>query len=128
METQLGDPTRVTSRFFRRNRGFEKGVLFWHLHQLTYETFYISTYFLYLVPIDKGFFYAFFFSNAVAIAYSNISPKQVKNYINYALNSKNIKKTSENFERIFGFEYSISYFTNKKIIEEIARVVDIINI
>lgn len=44
-----------------------------HLHQLTYETFYISTYFLYLVPIDKGFFYALFFSNAVAIAFADIS-------------------------------------------------------
>lgn len=60
----------------------------------------------------------------VAIVYGDISPKQVKNDINYALNSRNIKKTSENFERIFGFEYSISYFTNKKIIEEIARVVE----
>lgn len=60
---------------------------------------------------------------SIANLYGNITPKQVKNDISYALNSRQEEKTIKNFERIFNFEYDRYYFTNKNIIEEIARIV-----
>ena len=63
--------------------------------------------------------------NSIANFYGNISPKQVKNDISYAINSRTVEKTVNNFEKIFGFEYDQYYFTNKIIIEEIARVIKI---
>lgn len=59
----------------------------------------------------------------IANLYDNITPKQVKNDISYALNSRQEEKTIENFERIFNFKYDRYYFTNKNIIEEIARII-----
>ncbi len=41
----------------------------------------------------------------------------------YALNSRQEEKTIENFERIFNFKYDRYYFTNKNIVEEIARII-----
>ena len=63
--------------------------------------------------------------NSISNYYGNITAKQVKNDIFYALNSRLEEKTKKNFERVFGFEYDQYYFTNKIIIEEIARVVKI---
>lgn len=65
----------------------------------------------------------------IANIYGNITPKQVKNDISYALNSRVEEKTIKNFEKIFGFEYDNYYFTNKNIIEEITRIIkaDFIN-
>ncbi len=63
--------------------------------------------------------------NSIANFYGNITPKQVKNDISYALNSRAEEKTINNFEKIFGFKYDQYYFTNKTIIEEIARVIKI---
>lgn len=51
------------------------------------------------------------------------TPKQIENYIAYALNSRIEEKSQKNFEKIFGFEYDSYYFTNKIIIEEIARII-----
>lgn len=62
---------------------------------------------------------------SIAKLYGNITPKQVKSDISYALNSRTEEKTINNFEKIFGFEYDQYYFTNKTIIEEIARVIKI---
>lgn len=62
---------------------------------------------------------------SIANSYSNITPKQVKNDISYALNSRQEEKTIKNFERIFNFEYDKYCFTNKNIIEEIARIIKI---
>ena len=59
----------------------------------------------------------------IANMYDNITPKQIKNDISYALNSRVEEKAEKNFEKIFNFEYDSYYFTNKTIIEEIARVV-----
>lgn len=59
----------------------------------------------------------------IANFYGNITPKQVKNDISYALNNRVKEKTEKNFERVFGFEYDQYYFTNKTIIEEIARII-----
>jgi len=55
--------------------------------------------------------------------YNNVTPKQVKNDISYALKSRTEKKAEKNFEKVFGFEYDQYYFTNKTIIEEVARVI-----
>lgn len=61
----------------------------------------------------------------IANLYGNITPKQVKNDISYALNSRQEEQTIKNFEKIFNFEYDRYYFTNKNIIEEIVRVIKI---
>lgn len=63
--------------------------------------------------------------NTIATIYGNTTPKQVKNDISYALKSRIEKKSKDNFEKIFGFEYDEYYFTNKTIIEEIARIIKI---
>ena len=63
--------------------------------------------------------------NSISTIYGNITSKQVKNDISYALKSRNEEKTETNFEKIFGFEYDEYYFTNKTIIEEIARIIKI---
>ncbi len=55
--------------------------------------------------------------------YYNVTPKQVKNAITYALNNRLSKKSIQYFQNIFGFEYDEYYFTNKTIIEELSRVV-----
>ncbi len=59
----------------------------------------------------------------IADSYNNITQKQVKNDISYALNSRAEEKTIKNFEKVFGFEYDEYLFTNKTIIEEVSRVV-----
>lgn len=61
----------------------------------------------------------------IANIYGNITPKQVKNDISYALNSRVKEKAINNFEKVFGFEYDNYYFTNKNIIEEISRIMKI---
>lgn len=50
--------------------------------------------------------------------YYDIDFIQVKTYIQYALDHRNIAKSKENFEKIFGFEYDAYYFTNKRFLEE----------
>ena len=59
----------------------------------------------------------------IAKIYGNITPKQVKNDISYALNTRIENKALENFKRVFGSEYDSYYFTNKNIIEEIVRII-----
>ncbi|MBO5397760.1 MAG: hypothetical protein J6A36_02340 [Clostridia bacterium] len=61
---------------------------------------------------------------AIANYYGNISAKQVKNSIAYALNSRIEEKTIRNFKKIFNFEYDPYYFINKTLIEEICRIVE----
>lgn len=78
-----------------------------------------------LVTTDNDIIKAKDIYNSISNYYSNITPKQVKNDISYALNSKTEEKAKKNFEKVFGFEYDQYYFTNKTIIEEIARVVKV---
>ena len=78
-----------------------------------------------LVTTDNDIIKAKDIYNSISNYYSNITPKQVKNDISYALNSRTEEKAKKNFEKIFGFEYDQYYFTNKTIIEEIARVVKV---
>ena len=78
-----------------------------------------------LVTSDNDIIKAKDIYNSISNYYSNITPKQVKNDISYALNSRIEEKAKKNFEKVFGFEYDQYYFTNKTIIEEIARVVKV---
>lgn len=58
----------------------------------------------------------------VAEYYKNISFMQVKTYIQYALDHRNIKLAQKNFEKIFGFEYDSYYYTNKRFLEELSQI------
>ena len=78
-----------------------------------------------LITTDNDIIKAKDIYNSISNYYSNITPKQVKNDISYALNSRIEEKAKKNFEKVFGFEYDQYYFTNKTIIEEIARVVKV---
>lgn len=78
-----------------------------------------------LITTDNDIIKAKDIYNSISNYYSNITPKQVKNDISYALNSRTEEKAKKNFEKVFGFEYDQYYFTNKTIIEEIARVVKV---
>ena len=55
--------------------------------------------------------------------YYNISFVQVKAYIQYALDNRNIQKSKDNFKNIFGFEYDTYYFTSKIFLEEITKII-----
>ena len=59
----------------------------------------------------------------IALSYTNFNNVQVRNAIKYAIDNRYEEKSIANFERIFGYKYDRYYFTNKNIIEEIARVV-----
>ena len=59
----------------------------------------------------------------IALNYTNFNSVQVRNAIKYAIDNRYEKKSIANFEKIFGYKYDNYYFTNKVIIEEIARVV-----
>mgnify|MGYP000552039716 FL=1 len=78
-----------------------------------------------LITTDNDIIKAKDIYNSISNYYDNITPKQVKNDISYALNSRLEEKAEKNFEKVFGFEYDQYYFTNKAIIEEIARVVKV---
>ena len=70
-----------------------------------------------LVTTDNDIIKAKDIYNSISNYYSNITPKQVKNDISYALNSRTEEKAKKNFEKVFGFEYDQYYFTNKIIID-----------
>lgn len=48
---------------------------------------------------------------------------QIRRSIQYAIDSRDIKKCEKNFEIIFGYEYNESIFTNKNFIEELIRFI-----
>ena len=48
---------------------------------------------------------------------------QIRSSIRYAIDSRGIKKCEKNFEKIFGYEYNESIFTNKNFIEELLRII-----
>lgn len=60
---------------------------------------------------------------SISHSYKDMNSVQIRMAIKYALDNRNKNKSKKNFERIFGFEYDEFYFTNKTIIEEIARIV-----
>ena len=52
--------------------------------------------------------------------------QKIKQYIiGFFDYSRNEEKTVQNFQNVFGFEYDSYYFTNKSIIEEIARIIKV---
>ena len=59
----------------------------------------------------------------IASSYTGFNAVQVKNAIKYAIDTRNSSKAIANFENIFGYPYDKYFFTNKIMIEEIARVV-----
>lgn len=59
----------------------------------------------------------------IALNYKEFNCAQIRNAIKYAIDTRNEQKSITNFEKIFGYKYDKYYFTNKIIIEEIARVV-----
>ena len=61
--------------------------------------------------------------NQIASNYVGFNSVQIRNAIKYAIDTRNEQKSIANFEKIFGYKYDPYYFTNKIMIEEIARVV-----
>ena len=59
----------------------------------------------------------------IVLNHTNFNSIQVRNAIKYAIDNRDEKKAIANFEKIFGYKYDKYYFTNKIIIEEIARVI-----
>lgn len=59
--------------------------------------------------------------------YKNTTEFQIRRSIQYAIDSRNVKKSKENFEKIFGFEYDEYIFTNKNFIEEIIQKLNLYN-
>ena len=55
--------------------------------------------------------------------YKDMTITQKRDSIKYALKHRNEIKCENNFKNIFGFEYDEDFFTNKKIIEEIANII-----
>ena len=53
--------------------------------------------------------------------YEALSFIQIKTYIQYALDHRDINKSKKNFEIFFGFEYDNYYFTSKRFLEEICE-------
>ncbi len=49
----------------------------------------------------------------------NMNKFQIRRSIQYAIDSRDIKKCEKNFEIIFGYEYNENIFTNKSFIEEL---------
>ncbi len=61
----------------------------------------------------------------IALKYKTFNSVQIRNSIKYAIDNRNEQKSKANFEQVFGYEYDQYYFTNKTIIEEIARVIKV---
>lgn len=59
----------------------------------------------------------------VASSYEGFNSVQIRNAIKYAIDNRNEQKSINNFENIFGYKYDSYCFTNKIMIEEIARVI-----
>lgn len=53
----------------------------------------------------------------------NVSTTQIRGSIQYAIDSRNKKKSKNNFEKIFDFEHDETLFTNKTFIEELAKTI-----
>ena len=52
-----------------------------------------------------------------------MTPKKVKDNIDYALAHRNKLKSKINFQTVFKFEYTEEIFTNKNFIEEFANII-----
>ena len=61
--------------------------------------------------------------NKIASSYVGFNSVQVRNAIKYAIDARNDTKAIANFESIFGYSYDKYFFTNKIMIEEVARII-----
>ena len=61
--------------------------------------------------------------NQIALNCIGFNSVQIRNAIKYAIDNRDEQKSIVNFEKISGYKYDRYYFTNKIIIEEIARVI-----
>ena len=61
--------------------------------------------------------------NQLTLNFKSLNGIQIRNAIKYAIDNRDEQKSKNNFEQIFGYQYDDYYFTNKILIEEIARVV-----
>ena len=61
----------------------------------------------------------------IALKYKTFGSVQIRNSIKYTIDNRNEQKSKANFEQVFGFEYDQYYFSNKTIIEKIARVIKV---
>ena len=61
--------------------------------------------------------------NQLTLNFKSLNGIQIRNAIKYAIDNRDEQKSKNNFEQIFGYQYDEYYFTNKILIEEIARVV-----
>ena len=55
--------------------------------------------------------------------YKDMTITQIRDSIKYALKHKKEIKCKNNCKNVIGFEYDEEFFTNKKIIEEIANII-----
>lgn len=53
----------------------------------------------------------------------NVSTTQIRRSIQYTIDSRNKKKSENNFKMIFNFEYDETVFTNKAFIEELLYII-----
>lgn len=60
---------------------------------------------------------------AIAKFYEDMTPKKVKDNIDYALAHRNKLKSKINFQTVFKFEYTEEIFTNKNFIEEFSNII-----
>lgn len=58
----------------------------------------------------------------LAKADNKYTPNQIRVAIQYAIEHRNEQKSITNFKSIFGYDYDEEVFTNKDLIEELARV------
>ena len=72
-----------------------------------------------IISSDNEFYCLENIYSQLTIYFPEYSSTQIRNYIKYALDNRNISLCQKNFEKIFGFEYDEYLFVNKTIIEEI---------
>lgn len=77
-----------------------------------------------IIMSDNEFYILEDIYKEIAKQYKGFNSTQIRNSIKYSLDNRNEYLSKKNFEKIFGFEYDPYYFTNKIIIEEIARCIN----
>lgn len=70
------------------------------------------------IPLEKVY-------SIVSKELKSISQKEIRYCIKYAIDNRDINKSEHNFKNIFGYDYDEYVFTNKELIEEIIRVIEI---
>lgn len=53
----------------------------------------------------------------------NFNKRTIKSNINNAITNRDIKKSKENFQKVFNYEYDIYTFEPKSFLEEVSRII-----